>query len=75
MTKITTKKRVGFDISPDLDELLEKLAVKMHGSKADVLKLGIGLVNIAANAKDEGKKLTVSNSEGKVEKEIVNPLF
>jgi hypothetical protein len=39
----------------------------------DVVRLGLGLVKIALEAKKDGNRLVVTNSEGQPLKEIVLP--
>lgn len=61
---------VGIDERMDktIDELKEAFG---KTSRADVFRMGIALLKIAAEAKDHNMKLTVSDENDVVKKEIV----
>lgn len=63
---------VGIDESLDktIDELKEKFG---KTSRADVFRMGIALLKVAAEARDKDLKLTVSDQDDVVKKEIVLP--
>jgi len=63
---------VGIDETLDktIDELKEKLG---KTSRADVFRMGIALLKVAAEAKERNMKLTVSDQDDVVRKEIVLP--
>ena len=63
---------VGIDETLDrtIDELKEKFG---KTSRADVLRMGIALLKVAADARDRQLKLTVSDQNDVVRKEIVLP--
>ena len=63
---------VGIDEKLDrtIDELKEKFG---KTSRADVFRMGIALLKVAADAKERNLKLTVSDSDDVVKKEIVLP--
>jgi metal-responsive CopG/Arc/MetJ family transcriptional regulator len=63
---------VGIDETLDrtLDELKEKFG---KTSRADVFRMGIALLKVAADARDRQLKLTVSDQNDVVRKEIVLP--
>lgn len=63
---------VGIDENLDrtIDELKEKFG---KTSRADVFRMGIALLKVAAEAKERGLKLTVSDQDDVVKKEIVLP--
>ena len=63
---------VGIDERLDrtIDELKEKFG---KTSRADVFRMGIALLKVAADAKDQDLKLTVSDENDVVRKEIVLP--
>lgn len=66
------KVKLSVEVSPELDELLEKLAKDVHGTKSDVLRKGIALLQVAVDAKKQGHKFGVADSTGKhIEREIV----
>lgn len=56
--------RVNFDVSEELDRTLEKL-VKQTGSssKSEVLRRAIALMQVAADAKAEGRKLVIAEKD------------
>jgi Arc/MetJ-type ribon-helix-helix transcriptional regulator len=56
--------RVNFDVSPELDRIIEKLVTQTgSASKSEVLRRAIALMEIAAEAKQEGKKLMVAEKD------------
>jgi hypothetical protein len=63
---------VGIDENLDktIDELKEKFG---KTSRADVFRMGIALLKVAAEARERDLKLTVSDSNDVVKKEIVLP--
>ena len=63
---------VGIDETLDrtIDELKEKFG---KTSRADVFRMGIALLKVAADARDRQLKLTVSDQNDVVRKEIVLP--
>lgn len=63
---------VGIDENLDrtIDELKERFG---KTSRADVFRMGIALLRVAADAKDRELKLTVSDQNDVVKKEIVLP--
>ncbi len=63
---------VGIDEKLDrtIDELKEKFG---KTSRADVFRMGIALLKVAADAKERNMKLTVSDGDDVVKKEIVLP--
>ena len=52
--------RVTVDMPPELNEVLEELASKMGGSKSDVLRQAIALMQIIVKAKDQGQEFGIS---------------
>ena len=63
---------VGIDETLDktIDELKERLG---KTSRAEVFRMGIALLKIAADARERQLKLTVSDQDDVVKKEIVLP--
>jgi hypothetical protein len=63
---------VGIDERLDrtIDELKDRFG---KTSRADVFRMGIALLKVAADAKEQGLKLTVSDENDVVKKEIVLP--
>ena len=66
------KKTYTFQIDSKLDETLDGLKEDLgKTSRADVFRLGITLLKVANEGKMKGLKLTLSDDEDKVQKEIV----
>ncbi len=63
--------RLSLDVSPELNELLENLAASTGGTKSDVLRKAIALIEIAANAKRDGLKLGLAEQNQELKTEIV----
>jgi hypothetical protein len=63
---------VGIDENLDrtINDLKEKLG---KTSRADVVRMGIALLKVAADARERQLKLTVSDADDVVRKEIVLP--
>ena len=65
-----------FTVSIDgrLDRALDELKESMgKTSRAEVFRLAITLLKIADEARQEGLKLTISDKQGKVQREILIP--
>jgi Arc/MetJ-type ribon-helix-helix transcriptional regulator len=64
--------RLNFDVSPELDQVIEKL-VKLTGStsKSEVLRRAIALMEVAAEAKQEGKKIVIAEKDRTPVAEVV----
>ena len=54
--------RLSLDVSPELNDLLERMASNTHSSKSDVLRKAIALMEIAVNARASGQSLYVSDT-------------
>lgn len=63
--------RLSLEVSPQLNAKLEELAEKLHGSKSDVLRRAVALMDVAVQAKEEGKKFGVANKDQELATEIV----
>lgn len=63
--------RLSLDLSPELNTLLEKLAAVIDGTKSDVLRKGIVLMEVAVKAKQENKKFGVAEKDQPLITEIV----
>ncbi len=68
---VNEKVRLSLQLSKDLYEQLESLAIDSHATKSDVLRKALGLMIVAADAKKAHKKLGVFDKEEHLEKEIV----
>jgi Arc/MetJ-type ribon-helix-helix transcriptional regulator len=64
--------RLNFDVSPELDEIIEKL-VKLTGStsKSEVLRRSIALMEVAVEAKQDGKKIVIAEKDRTPVAEVV----
>jgi predicted transcriptional regulator len=65
------KVRLSLDISPEVNQLLEDLADATGGTKSDVLRKAIALMNVAVDAKQRGLKLGLAEKEQTLTTEIV----
>ena len=65
------KIRLSLDISPEANALLESLASSIGGTKSEVLRKGIALMQIAIDAKRQGKKFGIAEKDQALATEIV----
>lgn len=65
------KVRLSLDVSPELNRTLDELAMKIHGTKSDVLRKAIVLMELAVQAKDQQQKLGIIDKDRQVITEIV----
>lgn len=63
--------RLSLDVSPELNQKLDELSEKIHGSRSDVLRRAIVLMDVAVRARDEGHKLGVVDKNQPLLTEIV----
>lgn len=63
--------RLTVDVSPELNAALERLAERFHGNKSDVVRRALALMELAAQAKDEGKKIGIAEKDQPLATEIV----
>jgi predicted DNA-binding protein len=73
MTDAQGMVRLNLDLSPELNETLEELAKKIGGSKSDVLRQAITLMQILVIAKEETKKLGIPEANQIIANEIIFP--
>jgi hypothetical protein len=66
-----TKVRLTLDLSPELDELVGRLARITGGTKSDVMRKSIALMELAVEAKRAGKKFGVAHEGQSLATEIV----
>lgn len=66
-----SKVRLSLDVSPEANELLERLAAQIGGTKSDVLRKAIALIEIAVDAKRQGKKFGIAEKDQQLATEIV----
>jgi len=65
------KVRLSLDVSPELNMKLDELSLKIQGSRSDVLRRALVLMDIAVRARDEGHKLGVVDKNQPLLTEIV----
>jgi len=65
------KVRLSLDVSPELNRMLDELATKIHGTKSDVLRKAIVLMELAVQAKEKEQKLGIIDKDRHVVTEIV----
>ena len=65
------KVRLSLDISPELNTLLEELAAATSGTKSDVLRKAIGLMEAAVDGKRRGLKLGLADKGQVLTTEII----
>lgn len=73
MTDAKEMVHLSLDLSPELNETLEELASKIGGTKTDVLRQAIALMQIAVTAKEEGKKFGIAEPAQPLATEIIIP--
>ena len=71
MSSQKEKIRLSLDLSPEANAILEELAEQAGGTKSDVLRKAIVLIEVAFEAKKNGKKFGVVDSSGCLATEIV----
>ncbi len=69
--KAATKVRLTLDVTDELNERLNALAEEAGGSKSELLRKAIALVEVAVNAKRTDKHVAVVDKNGKVVTTIV----
>ena len=65
------KVRLSLDISPELNALLEQLAASTGSTKSEVLRKAIALMEVAVDAKRQGKKLGIAERDQPLATEII----
>lgn len=65
------KVRLSLDISPEMNTLLESLAAATGGTKSDVLRKAIALMEVAVDAKRRGLKLGLAEKDQPLTTEII----
>jgi len=69
--KAATKVRLTLDVTDELNERLNDLAEQTGGSKSELLRKAIALVEVAVNAKRSGRHVAVVDKDDKVVTTIV----
>lgn len=65
------KVRLSLDISRELNDLLEQLAARTGGTKSDVLRKAIALMEVAVDGKRRGLKLGLADKDQQLTTEII----
>lgn len=68
---MSRKIRLSFDVSEEANELIEKLAKDIGGTKSDVLRKAVSLMEVALDGKKRGLKLGLADKEELLKTEIV----
>ncbi|MEZ2252128.1 DNA-binding protein [Microcoleus sp.] len=63
----------NLDLSPELNDTLEQMAKKIGGSKTDVLRQAIALMQILVTAKEQGRKFGIAEENQPLATEILIP--
>jgi predicted transcriptional regulator len=70
-SKMEVHPRLLMEVSPELVELLDKLAAKSQTTRTEVLRKAIVLLDVSAQEKDRGRKIGIFDENGKLIQEIV----
>ena len=70
-TSRSERVRLSLEVSPELNDKLDELSDKIHGSKSDVLRRAVALMDIAVRARDEGHKLGIADRSQPLLTEII----
>lgn len=63
----------NLDLSPELNDTLEQMAKKIGGTKTDVLRQAIALMQIVVTAKEQGRKFGIAEENQPLATEILIP--
>jgi predicted transcriptional regulator len=69
--KVATKVRLTVDVTDELNRKLDELALATGGSKSDLLRKAITLIDLAVEAKRKGRHVAVVDNDDKVVTTIV----
>lgn len=73
MTASRKKQRVqiNLNLSPELYETLNNLAEQINGDNAEVLLKAIALMEVAVEAKQQGKHIWIADENQNLEAEVI----
>jgi predicted transcriptional regulator len=71
MSDIQEMIHFSLDLSPELNETLEEIAQNIGGSKSDVLRQALALMQIMVIAKEQGKKFGIAEPDQPLATEII----
>ena len=63
--------RLRMSLAPEVYSLLEDLAARSHGDKAEVFRKAIGLYKVALDAHDQGLRICAVAGDQEIETEFV----
>ena len=63
--------RLSLDVSPELNRLIEDLAERTDGTKSDVLRRAIALMDVAVRANESGKRVGIADTDQGLTTEFV----
>jgi hypothetical protein len=69
--QLSQKVRLSLDVTTEMNSTLESLAAKIGGTKTDVLRRAIALMDVAVKAREDGKKFGVAEPGQPLATEIV----
>ncbi len=65
-------KRINFDVTPELDNVISELTSKTgSSSKAEFIRRAIALMKVATEAKEKGEKIMIADSNREPLSEIL----
>jgi predicted transcriptional regulator len=68
---MTEKVRLTVDVSKELNQILENIAKETGGTKSDIFRKAVALLDVAHKAKKEGKRIGIARDRATLETEIV----
>lgn len=68
---VANRIRLSLEVSPELNETLEGLAARIHGTKSEVLRRAIALMEVAIEAARSGQKLAIADKDDRVVTKII----
>ncbi|MGE5655095.1 MAG: DNA-binding protein [Actinomycetota bacterium] len=71
MNNQKVKVRLNFVVSSDINETLEDLAQKTGGTKTEVFRRAIALMDLIVDAKQQGKRVGIAQKDQPLDTEIV----
>lgn len=64
--------RINFDVSPELDQTIEKLVIQTgSASKSELFRRAIALMEVASEAKQKGEKIVIADRDRKPLAEVL----
>lgn len=65
------KVRVSLDVSPEMNAKLQEMADAIGGTRSDVLRKSIALMDVAIAARQQGKKFGIAEKDQPLATEII----